>query len=789
MPRITKIKAYNPNLTVEENAKKNGVEVSTMRHFIQVNGIDRKRDRRLSKIKLCKKYLKEHPDTTREKMHQETGVSITFIRRNWEYISTKATPTDFNQNKIDKINQKYSDILDGIPIEQVNRYLNEHSTKEQKELHAKKDEELWNDALKDIPTVLEKADSIDVSELREFFMEKPEMPMLFIGSGGANGSFPALLYSMNKGIGVDMTPLQFASLSDDAVRSCRIMLLSKGGGNDDINYASKRAAELNPENTACITSYDSPKNCLLKNLGGTSAKIFIFKGAGKSGFVSVRGKFQKYILYLKAFTGKDNISSLINVDLNPERCFKYELNRDGAEPINLGKIEHFCILYGGYGKPVASDFESVFAESGMGSVQVCDYRNYCHGRFIFPTNFTENDKEPRFSSNVAMVLLITPRERKLAKQIREVAIPNKTPVITVETDFDNALASLDLLIKSNVLIGYIGENCKKINPLSPPNYNAQDIDKRKPINTVKFIKDLKDNGELNYIDEGTEPVSQKHTSKKSVNVAELKALIDELKEVEKKNSESLQVLPPPTIETLTRWEEYDASEYLCYAFRKKGDLRKGKVLLDLGNMCGGYGYDMHGVHFKNSEAAYICGMFSDDSPEHVEIQQALIKEGSGFDAKKFIRMPNEGIARKDWHEFNQQWMLYVVWQKIQGNEDFRNLLMVVPEGATIIEDSSFQKGATSAFWGTINNERKDFGTVLKKYLDATLCDDAKGKRKQAWLSEFNNFTDYGTYRGSNVMGKILTICRRCLTDGTEPAINYELLKSKHIHLLGKELTF
>lgn len=57
------------------------------------------------------------------------------------------------------------------------------------------------------------------------------------------------------------------------------------------------------------------------------------------------------------------------------------------------------------------------------------------------------------------------------------------------------------------------------------------------------------------------------------------------------------------------------------------------------------------------------------------------------------------------------------------------------------------------------------------------------------LEEFNNFTDYGTFRGRNVMGKILTICRNCIVDGTEPPIDYELLKSKHIHLLGKELFF
>ena len=39
------------------------------------------------------------------------------------------------------------------------------------------------------------------------------------------------------------------------------------------------------------------------------------------------------------------------------------------------------------------------------------------------------------------------------------------------------------------------------------------------------------------------------------------------------------------------------------------------------------------------------------------------------------------------------------------------------------------------------------------------------------------------------MGKILTICRQCLENKTEPDIDYELLKSKHIHMLGEEVDF
>lgn len=291
----------------------------------------------------------------------------------------------------------------------------------------------------------------------------------------------------------------------------------------------------------------------------------------------------------------------------------------------------------------------------------------------------------------------------------------------------------------------------------------------------------------------SQPQPQRKTRKKKVvDVDELKSLIDELKEVEKKNSESLQYLPQPTIAELTRWEEYDASKYLCYAFRKKPDKRKG-VWIPFGNMNKGFPFDLYGNQCMTSESAYICGMFSENTPEHISIQEQLLKESNGRKAKKDIRHYSEALARKDWYDFNIQWMLYVVWCKVQGNAEFRNLLMGVPDGATIVEDTTFQNGSkgndTTIFWGAKNNERKDFDAILKKYINATEKEKKKGTKKKMKLEEFNNFTDYGTFRGRNVMGKILTICRNCLQDGTEPPIDYELLKSKHIYLLGKELTF
>ena len=184
------------------------------------------------------------------------------------------------------------------------------------------------------------------------------------------------------------------------------------------------------------------------------------------------------------------------------------MNRDSAVPVSLEWVEHFCILYSGYGEPVAHDFESVMAEAGMGSVQVCDYRNFCHGRFVFPSNFTENDREPRYRSDVAVVLLITPRDRKLAEDVRKIAVSGKTPVITIETELNSALATIDLLIKTHVLIGYIGEQGKRTNPHEPYNYNSKDVRKEYPKNRVKFIQEQKANGNLVLIEEGAREPKQ-----------------------------------------------------------------------------------------------------------------------------------------------------------------------------------------------------------------------------------------------------------------------------------------
>ena len=240
-------------------------------------------------------------------------------------------------------------------------------------------------------------------------------------------------------------------------------------------------------------------------------------------------------------------------------------------------------------------------------------------------------------------------------------------------------------------------------------------------------------------------------------------------------------------ETFCRTEAYNATVLNCYAFRHGYDVRNG-IVLSLGNMVSGYPFEIEGIRFNNSECAYIAGAFSDGSDSHLAIQHQLVACTNGFAAKKHIRKPHESEKRADWDEFNIQWMLYVVWQKCLSNEAFRKLLLSFPKDAVIIEDSTFQAGRTATVWGTRNMEMKKRLNLLRTELKAQGMTKAAIKREQDRM-RLGEWATVGLFVGQNVMGKVLMACKASLENGTEPNIDYALLSSKHINILGKELSF
>lgn len=287
-------------------------------------------------------------------------------------------------------------------------------------------------------------------------------------------------------------------------------------------------------------------------------------------------------------------------------------------------------------------------------------------------------------------------------------------------------------------------------------------------------------------------------SKKAVSTADLKEQIDALIQMEHCNTQRLaenpKFYPTPRKSDLfkTELELYDAAHYVCVAFRRKDDLWKD-MKIPFGNMNGGFSFEMNGVNFRTSEHAYISGIFSNDTLKHKDLQERLLKIGSGYMAKRDIRAKNKSQCRKDWDEFNIDWMLYCVWNKVKYNEKFRNLLMAIPRNAMIIEDVSFQGKPklgkdTSTVWGCRNQEKKRFGDLVRKYAKSITFKN-KAARKRFVNQYLWDYCNNGEYVGQNIMGKILTLIKNCLHEGTEPDIDYALLNSKNIYLLGNKLDF
>ena len=196
---------------------------------------------------------------------------------------------------------------------------------------------------------------------------------------------------------------------------------------------------------------------------------------------------------------------------------------------------------------------------------------------------------------------------------------------------------------------------------------------------------------------------------------------------------------------LFKIENYDVKAYNCYAFSSSKTVKNG-ISLRVGNMVGGFPFEVNGIPFYTSGSAYICGAFSNDTPEHKAIQKELADCKNGFVAKKFIRKPHEREKRDDWEKYNVEWMKYVVWCKC-NNPEFARLLLSIPAGCDIVEDSTSQRSTTASFWGVVNGV------------------------------------------GSNVMGKILMNCRDCLMAVRSPEIDFNLLNEKNIWILGKKLIF
>ncbi len=340
------------------------------------------------------------------------------------------------------------------------------------------------DTRQTLQAVIDQTLSADLDPIREFLFSNPSQPLIATGSGGAetSGDFAALLYGARGGVATSVSPYTFNSFSDAALKTSKILLVSKGGHNNDIVFATRRALDVNPDNTVAINFSGSDRN--------EARKLFLKAGSDKSfvvpmkgvhdGFVSSGTSLSYFSIFTRIFQPDVDLEKYKPV---PERPFTICLNNGSPlVPEDLKSVVNYVVLHGSWGRPVADNLEGKLVECGLAQAGVYDYRNYCHGRFIFTSNHLKDS---------AVILFVSPRERDIAERTRRY-LPESTKLVIIETEYDAPEASLDLLIRSteffHVLCSTTG-----VNPESPKNPGR--IDKRKPI-WVPFMAELKRQGPL-----------------------------------------------------------------------------------------------------------------------------------------------------------------------------------------------------------------------------------------------------------------------------------------------------
>ena len=328
------------------------------------------------------------------------------------------------------------------------------------------------------------AQKADVTALSRFLLSNPSQPLLATGSGGADSvaDLAALLYGARGGVSYGVSPYTLNSFSDAALKTSKLLLVSAGGHNADIKFVAKRALAVNPEGAGMFALHTGERNEVRKRFlkAGTGHDLDVPLRLAKDEFVSCITPLAYFTLLTRVFQPSVDLEPYKRV---PEQPFTLCHNDGSPLPeTELASVRNFVILHGSWGRPVAWNLEGKLVESGYAPAGVSDYRNFCHGRFIFISKHLEG---------TAIVMLVSPRERDIVERTRKF-LPASTRLVLIESEADAPETCLDQLIRATAFFEALSA-AAGVNPYVPSNPGR--IDKRVPMN-VPFTAELERRGPL-----------------------------------------------------------------------------------------------------------------------------------------------------------------------------------------------------------------------------------------------------------------------------------------------------
>ncbi len=284
--------------------------------------------------------------------------------------------------------------------------------------------------------------NLDLGDLEEVIKKCNNQTIYIIGSGGSLSAcyFLEFLFEQIGVVAKSVTPLEVIYSKNNFSKS-HFFLISSSGKNKDILFAFKKIVKYNPRGVSSICMV---KNSPLKRLSEDYTKTNVFEyniPSGKDGFLATNTLLSYFGIFTKIFGNLNGFKSL-------EKTAKFFLNDVEAFAKKIDASYTLFVLYSGSSKCVAMDIESKCIEASLCDLTIADYRNFGHGRHNW------FDKR---GNSTGVVLLTNNLDRSLAKKTID-ALPKNIPFISIDSDNEVPLSSLDQLLQSFQLIKALGLN-------------------------------------------------------------------------------------------------------------------------------------------------------------------------------------------------------------------------------------------------------------------------------------------------------------------------------------------
>lgn len=299
----------------------------------------------------------------------------------------------------------------------------------------------FSSELKFLPASLKWAGEIDVSPIAKFFSQAHGHVLVAVGAGGSftTVELARLLHEERGGTALAHTPLSFIQSKSD-LRDAYVVIFSASGNNRDVLATYEAAVQREPQGILIICGRKGSK-IEKKAIGCERTVVFAERlPAGKDGYLATNSLAAFCALTIRAFghpaPKPDEI--IEKGETAPRRWAALELPPGDS---------YYLALFGGWGRPAATDFESKLSEAGLGGVMLADYRHFAHGRH----NWLDKRGE-----NTTVVAFLTPDSLTLARKTLAL-LPKSIRVITIESQNDGPTGAIALLMEVFRLTAVIGK--------------------------------------------------------------------------------------------------------------------------------------------------------------------------------------------------------------------------------------------------------------------------------------------------------------------------------------------